>query len=298
MDTTDFDLRDAIDIDILMQRDAHFGGSFPLMIEYYQRGGKGIQEEFSLKRIEELAIFERSLEQNLSLLVLGDEERATVKKSLEEYRNLRLLLQKKDAISRYPQLIANLILAETEEAEEEILAITKEGHKIVPELMALLKNDEYYSPLFPGYGKAPYLAAKSLGLIGDKRAIITLFEHLREGDFFDEEILIKALKAIGSSSKEFLLKVVQKKPINEDNERAALVLAEYSFDESVAKIAFSLIQDPDFQKDTLLCGYLILACRGLKGTPLEKSFRELANNPSFKEFKNDFKVVLFDMNSN
>lgn len=294
MDLSDFDLTDAIDIEILMQRDIHFGGSFPVMIDYYQKGGKGVQEEYSLKRIEELAIFERSMEQNLASLVLGEVEAELVARSSQAYKGLRGLLEQNDKMLKFQKLIAKLILSEDEEAEDEIQAIVSEGHKIVPELIALLKSDDFYSSFFPGYGKSPYLAAKCLGLIGDKRAIITLFEHLREGDFFDEEVTVNALKAIGDPAKEFLLKVVQKKPINEDNERAALALAEYH-DEEVAKTALMLLQDPDFQRDMILCSYLILACRGVKGTPMEKTFRKLSEE--LKQFKYDFKVVLFDLDN-
>ena len=74
----------------------------------------------------------------------------------------------------------------------------------MPALIDLLRNEDFYDPLFPGYGEAPVLAAKCLGLIGDKRAIISLFEAIGEGDFFNEDIILDALHVIGNPARDFL----------------------------------------------------------------------------------------------
>ncbi|MES2122812.1 MAG: hypothetical protein V4492_08575, partial [Chlamydiota bacterium] len=65
-------MTDAVDHDILMHRDAHFGGSFALMLEYYQKEGKGAHPEFGTSRIEELMRLEDECGENLAELVLGD----------------------------------------------------------------------------------------------------------------------------------------------------------------------------------------------------------------------------------
>ena len=56
-----FPLVDALDHEILMHRDAHFGGLFSVMIDYYQTEGKGVQPQFSLQRIEKLQQLEKEL---------------------------------------------------------------------------------------------------------------------------------------------------------------------------------------------------------------------------------------------
>ena len=73
MDDTHDDFEDlpiaySIDNAILMHRDAHFGGSFDLMLEYYRKEGKGICKEFDIDRIKELPHTEKSAGKNLSPL--------------------------------------------------------------------------------------------------------------------------------------------------------------------------------------------------------------------------------------
>ena len=64
----------SIDNSILMQRDAHFAGSFPLMIEYYQKEGRGMLNEIELSRIEELYEIEQRDGVNLSAVMLSGAE--------------------------------------------------------------------------------------------------------------------------------------------------------------------------------------------------------------------------------
>jgi hypothetical protein len=86
-----FPMVDAIDHEILMHRDAHFGGQFPLMLDYYQKEGKGIQPEFEISRIERLALLEGQLKQNLAALFLATHEIQKVADSREAYQRLTAL---------------------------------------------------------------------------------------------------------------------------------------------------------------------------------------------------------------
>ncbi len=290
----EFSLGDALDATILMHRDAHFGGQFPLMIEYYEKEGKGINPSIDLSRIETLSRIEESLGQNLAGQILSGADAERIAEAKEAYKILRDLYEVKNPKSKFPILIADLILSEEEEPQKEIDAIVAEKSAIVPALMDLIRSDNFYDPLFPGYGLAPALAAKCLGLIGDKRAIIALFESIGSGDFFDDEIAFDALKAIGKPAKEFLLKVITGKPINEDNHRAALALVHFKDDPEIAEAAWNLLKNYDFKKDDpIFASYLVYICEGLKGSSHAAEFKGLLENPNIsKSLKLDIQTII------
>lgn len=277
-------LGDAVDANILMHRDVHFGGQFPIMIDYYAKEGKGVSPAIELSRIETLAQMEQDLQQNLSGVILTGADAEKIAEAKEAYKGLRDLYEIKNPKSPFPTLIADLILSEDENPEAEISAIVAQKNAIVPALMDLIRSDQFYDPLFPGYGLAPALAAKCLGLIGDKRAIIALFESIGNGDFFDDEVAFDALKTIGETAKQFLLKVLEGKPVNEDNHRAALALVHFPLDSEIAKRAWSLLKGIDFKRDDLVfASYLAYICEGLKGTPEAQEFAKMASNPEIPE---------------
>ncbi len=180
-----------------------------------------------------------------------------------------------------PRLIADLILSEEELPQEEIDAIVAQKGVIVPYLIDLLRSEDFYNPLFPGYGQAPTLAAYCLGKIGDKRAMFSLFEAIGEANFFSEDYVLDALKQIGAPAKEFLLKVMQSEPINFDNERAAIALVRFKDDPEVAKCSFKMLLKPIVWKDPALAVHLILACEGLQDPLEQQQFTALAADPNF-----------------
>jgi hypothetical protein len=288
-----YPLADAIDHEILMHREVHFGGHFPTMIDYYQKEGKGVQAEFDLARIEELAKLEGALGQNLAVLYLAGSEAEKVAEVKNFYKQLRSIYEINNPKNRIPQLIADLILTEDEEANEEIQVIVAEKERIVPFLIDLLRNEELYDPLFPGYGQAPSLAVKCLGLIGDKRAIISLFESLGQGDFFADDQILKALKAIGEPAKTFLLRVVEGKPINEDNERAAIALIQFKDDEQVGHTCLRLLHDLDVQRDPCLPTDLVLGCEGLTDRAKRNEFIALSKEKNIpRQLQEDMKAII------
>lgn len=294
-----FPLIDSIDQEILMHRDVHFGGLFPLMLEYYKEEKKGVQPEFDIARIERLAALQDQMKQNLALLFLSGSDAEKVGEALTAYKQLKAIYEVKNSRIKYPQLIADLILAEDEEAEAEIAAVVAEKDKIVQPLIDLLRKEELYDPLFPGYGQAPFLAVKCLERIGDKRAIISLFEALGKGDFFADEQILNALKAIGLPARDFLLKVIAGRPLNEDNERAAIALVVFKDDEQVADFCFDLLQQPDVEKDMCLSTYLVLICAGLKDPNKQQAFIEMSQNPYISSMlREDMKVVIRDWENN
>jgi len=283
---------DEQDTAILQHRDVHFGGNFGVMLEYYMKGGKGVNPEFELSQIQALALMEKESGQNMAAMMLSGAEAERVAEAKGAYKKLRDIYNSKDRNAKYPQLIADIILTEDEEPAKEIEAIVQEKSAIVPLLIELLRADNFYDPLFPGYGKTPALAAKCLGLIGDKRAIISIFESIGTGDFFDEDTALVALKSIGEPAKQFLLKVVHGKPINEDNERAAIALIKFKEDPEVSQACFQMLQDKNVLKDLPLSTYLILACEGLSEGKMREEFKALITNPDFpKILKLDIKAV-------
>jgi hypothetical protein len=287
-----FPIVDSIDHEILMHRDAHFGGLFSVMLDYYANEGKGVQPEFDLPRIERLMAMEKDLKENLAALFLASDEMQKVSDAREAYAKLRAIYEVNNPKSIHPRLIADLILTEDLEGEEEVAAVAAEKGLIVNALIELLRQDELYDPLFPGYGLAPSLIIKALEKIGDKRAIISLFEAMGQGDFFADEQILKALKQIGEPSKEFLLKVLHGKPINEDNERAAIALIAFNDDPDVTASALKMLHDPAVQNDPCLATYLILICAGLKTEKERAEFKAVGEKLKSKQFQEDVKTVI------
>lgn len=279
-DIENFPMAYSIDNAILMHRDVHFGGDFNTMLEYYKQEGKGVNKEFDITRIEELYQMEKVSERNLSLLLLSGAEAEKISLAKETYQKLRDLYEIHNPKNRYPRLIADLILAEEEESAAAIEAIVAEKGAIVPELVNLLRNEDFYDPLFPGYGQAPSLAAECLGRIGDKRAIISLFETIGSSDFFNEDNVLNALYSIGKPSKDFLLKVLHARPLTGDNEQAAIALIKFKDDLDVSSACLKMLHEIDLNKNTPLAIYLVLACEGLSSESQRKELLELAEKPT------------------
>lgn len=268
------------DLEILMHRDAHFSGSFDIMLDYYKNRYKGVMLDFDHERILELSDLEKQMGTNLSATLLSGADAEKVAKAKAAYKNLRALYENPSKDKKYALLVADLILSEDEEAEEEIKAIVAEKGAIVRSLIDLLRAEDFYDPLMPGYGKAPLLAAKALGQIGDKRAIISLFEALGEGDFFDEGIELEALKAIGEPAKEFLLNVLKSHPINADNEKAALALIQFKEDVQIAKACFEMLQEKEAQKNLVFATYLVMNCENLEDTDQKDKLIKMGQDES------------------
>lgn len=279
-DYSETPLADSIDIGILMHRDAHFGGNFEEMIEYYEKGGKGIFPDFDIERIRTLHALEKRSQRNLAATLLSGADAEKIGKSRDTYKKLRTLYEHPSKSSKFPTLIADLILSEEEYPEKEIAAIVAEKSGIVPALIDVLRSENFYDPIFPGYGLVPELVIKCLGLIGDKRAIIALFEAIGESDFFNEDIALEALHAIGAPAKTFLLKVLHGRPLNFDNERAAIALSQFREDPEVAAECFKMLKEINIKQNPMLSEYLVLACEGLQDQSLRNEFLSLANNPN------------------
>lgn len=281
----------SIDSQILMHREVHFGGDFEVMLNYYNKEGKGINKDFEISRIEELYQLQKKTGKDLATVMLSGAEMEKVAKAKQAYKTLRHVYAIKSGKNKIPHLIADLILAENAEADAAVEAVVSEKGAIVPALIDLLRNEDFGDSLFPGYGQAPALAAECLGKIGDKRAIIALYELIGEGDFFNDEMVLKALYSIGKPAKDFLLKVVHGQPINLDNEQAAIALINFKDDPEVSIACLSILKDMDISKHEALAAYLLLACEGLP-KDYHSQFIQLGNKPGApKTIKQDIQIL-------
>lgn len=275
-----FSMDNAEDHSILMHRDAHFAGNFDEMLSYYKNGGPGCFSEIEIPQIEKLAQAEKRIGKDLAQIILSEDEKEKVTKSKQAYIALREIYEQPKAENKHARLIADLIFSENEDPEEEIEAIVKEKGLIVTSLLDLLRSEDFADPLFPGYGMAPNLAARCLGAIGDKRAMILLFEAIGESNIIAEEHILKALKSIGQPAKEFLCKIVQAKPINTDNEQAAIALLQFADDTDVQNIALKMLQDKNVLQNFFLTSHLILLCESVQDEEKKNQFITIFEDPS------------------
>lgn len=291
-DVEEFPIAYSIDNLILMHRDSHFGGDFNVMLDYYKKNGRGISTEFDIERIQELADTQHSSGKDLSPLMLSGAEAEKVAHARKLYQDLRTICEADSKKNVVPKLVAELILSEDEDLPAAIQAVAAEKTAAVPALIDLLRSEEFYEPLTPGYGLAPSLAAECLGMIGDKRAIISLFEAIDSGDFFNEEIIFHALQAIGNPARDFLLKVLQAKPLTHDNDRAAVALVTFKNDPEVAAMCLKVLQELDINKHLPLATYLVLACEGLQSTEERQRLLSLAEKSAVpKSLRQDISAV-------
>lgn len=272
-----FPLIDKLDHDILMHKDAHFSGNFSLMIDYYEKDGKGVIEEFDLDRIQQLSEAEKQSGQFISEEILSDEEKEEVLKAKAKYASLRNAYDLPEPLAHK---IADLVFSEDFDAEKEIEAVLEHGAPAIPLLLQLVKDDDFYHPLFPGYGFAPLYAIECLGKLKAKEAIIPLFESLSKTEFFGEEAVLSALFHIGEPAKEFLLNVVKKVPISKDNENAAIALLLFKDDPNVLSTCLDLLPKEEIVAKPILFTYLLLFCDELKTEEEQKKLRDLKDLPN------------------
>ena len=270
---------DAIDMEILMHRDTHFGASFDVMLEYYQQGGVGVMPDFRIENIKKLQDLENEIGKNLSEIYLPESAKNLIQKSLKLYSSLREVYSKTHQ-DKQSILISDLILSEEEFPEKEIEALVQEKEKAVPALIHLLSASNFYDPLYPGYGRSPIFAAKCLSEIQDERAILPLFEAIGHENFFTDEEIIKALCSFGEKAKNFLIKILKSEPISKDNEHAIIALSGFPEDIEIAQCALEVLQKEKVLKRPTLSSYLIFACSNLANKKDQQTLMDLAKKKS------------------
>lgn len=289
---TDYPIVDNMDREILLHRDIHFGRNFSIMLDYYLQAGKGICDDFSLEHIQKLADMEAKLENNIAPMLLGGADAELIARSRTVYQKLRDIYEEDLCANSHPRIIADLILTEDEEAQKEIQKAVAQGEDIVSDLINLVRSTDFFNPLFPGYGLAPKYAIEALGKIGSSRGIIPIFECLGRGSFLFEQVAIEALKEIGDEAKNFLTKVLQSRPITEDNIHAAMALIAFKEDPFTSSLCLKQLMHEDIIHDSPFAFHLVLACEGLTKKSEQEAFIHLAQTTSFPEYlKKDIKCI-------
>jgi len=291
-------LTDELDHLILMNRDAHFGGDFDVMIQYYlDETGAGIHPDIDLERLKYLASVEAELGKDLAPFLLSGQEAEQVAKARQAYEKLKEVYEIEGQDLFLPRLIADLILSEDEEPQAEIAAVVAQGTRIVPELLLLIKSDEMYNALYPGYGLAPSLAIECLGNIGDPDTVTALFEILGKETLFDELVVLESLAKMGEPAKNFLLKHIQGRPLTYDNTNAAFALTVFADDPEVAIACFEQLKQPEVRDKPLLRTYLLCCCTSIRETAEKEEFIRASEDPNFPpELRSEMKSLIHDWN--
>ena len=262
MANIDTPMIDTIDMEILMHRDAHFGGNFDIMLEYYMKERVGKMPDFEIDQITRLKKIEEEEKGNLSELYLPEGAKDGVLAAKKMYQDLRAVYSDKGAPPE-SVLLSDLILSEEEIPEKEIKALVKKGRAIVPTLIYLLSSYTFYDPINPGSGRSPIFAARCLAEIQDERAIPPLFEALGQDNFFTDEEIIKALASFGDKSKTFLIQRLKSEPFANDNEYAAIALSGFTDDEEIGAASLEVLEKEETLKKPLFSSYLVFACSDL-----------------------------------
>nr|MCH9812127.1 hypothetical protein [bacterium] len=264
-----------------------FGGSFPVMIEYYESDKVGVQEDFEISRIKELAAFDK--DGHLSADMLPEIAKNEVIFAKELYKKFRDCYEESDDL---PKKLADLILTEEYEPQREIEALSSFTKRAVKPLVEILQQDHFYNPINPGYGVAPIHAALSLKKIGNKDAIPHLFNALGKS-FSVDEIIIDTLISFGSAAEEFLSDRLKGIPYTKDNYLAALALSSFPVKDETAELALHLLSKKETYDHPSYVSYLICICEGLENEAEREKFCKIAESKNIPEpIKNEMKVVL------
>ncbi|NBO24206.1 MAG: hypothetical protein EBU93_03100 [Chlamydiae bacterium] len=283
-------LLDAIDLDILMHKDAHFGGNFSIMLEYYENDGIGVMPDFDIERIEELHKIEHSLQTSLSEQLLPLPAKQLVERSKKTYEELRAIYDQD--VPSLAKAFSDLILSEEEYPEKEIEAILQYQEQAFQPSVHLLNSSDYYDPLFPGYGRMPIFAAEILQKLQDERAIPYLFAALGQENFFTDDAIIHALISFKEKGKYFLLKRLTHEPFTKENMHAITALTALEDDEEVAKVALMMLNHKALQDNENFLRYLIFACSGLKHEVDRMKFVDFQSSLKSKILQSECQVII------
>ena len=240
MHTESVPILDEEQTNLLIHCAIHFGNNLNIMLQYYKKQGPGCDNNFTIKNIQDLALFQKEnpsfIEQTLHI-----EDLKLIKTHVKQYQQLQEVYDSApDELSKY---ICDLILTEDHEPTKEINTIIAANGDAKQRLLTILGLETFHSPLSPGYGLAPYNAAKALGQMKACEAIKPIFLLLQRADFEKQEILIQTLKNIGDPAKKFLISQLQFSPYTIENESAAICLCSFCPDTQILKAASNLLKE-------------------------------------------------------
>lgn len=242
----------------VIEREAHFGSNFSIMRDYYQNPQAiGIHPEITLEQIDRLEEFETTAKKDLVSL-LSPSDQSLIEESKSSYAQLKQLYQIQSEQIVPAQRLADLILCEEEDPKEQIEALVSLGERAVDPLLGLIEDERFYQSCFPGYGRAPELAAYCLKKLKDPKSIPVLFHRIGKGDFFFEDVVLETLAAIGEPAQQFLERKLISTPLTEENEKAAMSLVHFPPCEDLIERVIRLLHDEAFRAKPVLLAHLVL----------------------------------------
>lgn len=227
----DIPLLDETDGIIIAHKEAHFGGSFYAMIEYYSQGGIGASEECPLHRIEELYLIEKNSDENLTAILLPQHKIQEIENAKTLYYKLKTVNE--EATNILAKEIGELILTEDAYPESTIQKIVAFGPDAIQPLFTLLDAEEMYSELSPGYGLAPLNAIRALSHIRSTAILQKAFLLIGRHGFEYDEALTSCC-ASQPEAEDFGLQRLSKTP-SKDGEHASIILSKLQSEKGAEK---------------------------------------------------------------
>lgn len=252
-----FNLTDELHHLILMLRESHFGGHFDLMLKSFRQDNFiGNNLNIDIEEIEYLENIEKQLKQNLAPLILSSQEAERIHQARLMYENLKniYLIKNKDE-DKKSRAIADLLLIEFAPFDKEINAIIQLKETIVPELLNILNNPNFYDPIFPGFGEIPKIVVTCLSKINHLQTIPYIFSLLGKDGFSDDE-LSYVLSRFNDEARKFFQQILSSLPITKDHTKAAFCLTRFDDLETI-QFCEQLLYISEYHEDPLLLYYLI-----------------------------------------
>lgn len=273
--SSDFPLIDTPSIEILSQCAVHFGGNLSVMLDYYAKEGKGCFPDYSLEQIAALMEQVKEFEGPQFDELLPEDAKEAIKKHQKLYQDLREVYEAKQ---KHPlaRAIADLILTEEDDPQEEIQAVCSLGYPALEPLHDLLNSATFYDALAPGYGVAPALAARCLGEIKNETSLPILLAAVGHQSFSTDEAIIDAIRSFGDKARKFLHQSATRVPYNNLNLSAAMILSSLAPDQETGAIALALLENVDLRSHETFLSYLVLTLEGLEDEGLRKKALSLS----------------------
>lgn len=252
-----FNLTDESHHLILMLRESHFRGQFDLMLQSFNNENFiGNNLDIDIQEIEYLEKIEKKLQQNLAPLLLSPSEAERIYKSRLMYENLKkIYLLENEEKDKKSRILADFLLIEFSPFDKEVDAIVQLKDAIIPDLLNIINNSNFYDPVFPGFGEIPKIAIECLSKINNPKVIPNIFSLLGKENFSDDDLSF-ILSKFNNDAKNFFQKILFSLPITKDHSMAAFCLTHFNNLETI-KFCERLLYIPDYHEDPLLLYYLI-----------------------------------------
>ncbi len=263
-----FSLIDEEDKKIILHREVHFGGSFPVMQEYYaNEDHRGVMDDISPERIKFLADVEVKLGKNLAPFLLSGSDAEHIARAKKLYKSIEHAInqaeeaRKTDFSSGVKVDLLTQILFE--EGNKPWTLEQMQQFKEFPEILfTLAASDEFRDELSPGYGKAPLEAIRLIGQLQISKGMDILFRVFPSASDDEEEVLIAALVSFGSKALDKTTQYLTSRPITPLHEKMASLLVAFLPNQVALNAALNMLCQRDII-ETPVARWLLLVLEDL-----------------------------------